>query len=84
MVLLYPDELTVVLTRSVRVWIYLAVPVVYAALSYVAFHAIGFGPIAVWFVAGWWIWQALAKRRATAKAAAGGAARPGVGAAPPQ
>jgi hypothetical protein len=72
-VLLYPDKLTAVITGSVRGWIYLAVPVVYAAVSYVVFHAIGFGPIAVWFVAGWWVRQALDKRRAAAKAAAGGA-----------
>jgi hypothetical protein len=70
--LLYPDELAAVITGSARIWIYLAAPVVYAAISYSVFHTIGFAPIGIWFLAGWWVRQALDKRRGAAKAAAGG------------
>lgn len=70
--LLYPDQLTAVIIGSVRVWIYVGAPVVYLAVWFLVFHTIGFGPVAVWYLVGWWVWRALDKRRAARKAAAGG------------
>jgi hypothetical protein len=71
-VLLYPDELIAVITRSVGTWIYVLVPAVYLAVWFFVFHTIGWGLLAVWYVAAWWAWQALDKRRAARKVAAGG------------
>ena len=51
MLLLYPDQLTAVITGSVRTWIYVGVPAVYLAIWFLAFHTIGFGPLAVWYLA---------------------------------
>jgi hypothetical protein len=46
---------------------------IYLGVHYLIFHTIGFGPVAIWYVAGWWAWQALARRLAARKVAAGGA-----------
>ena len=70
--LLYPDELTAVNTRSIGTWVYVLVPAVYLAVSFSLFHRIGWALVSVWYVAGWWAWQALARRRAARKVAAGG------------
>jgi hypothetical protein len=71
--LLYPNELTAVRTRSIGNWVYVGVPAIYLGVHYLFFHTIGFGPVAIWYVAGWWAWQALARRLAARKVAAGGA-----------
>ena len=60
------------ITGSVRTWIYVGVPAVYLAVWFLVFHTIGFGPLAVWYLAAWWAWRAVDKRRAARKAAAGG------------
>ena len=70
--LLYPDELTAVRTRSIGTWVYVLVPAAYLAIWFLAFHKIGSAFVALWYVAGWWVWQALARRLAARKAAAGG------------
>jgi len=67
--LLYPDELTAVNTRSIGTWVYVLVPAVYLAVWFSLFHRIGWALVSVWYVAGWWAWQALARRRAARKAA---------------
>lgn len=72
MLLLYPDQLTAVITGSVKTWIYIGVPAVYLAVWFLVFHTIGWGLLAVWYLAAWWIWRAVDKRRAARKAAAGG------------
>src|SRR6266516_358921 len=59
--LLYPNELTAVRTRSIGNWVYVGVPAIYLGVHYLFFHTIGFGPVAIWYVAGWWAWQALAR-----------------------
>ena len=72
MLLLYPDELTVVthqVDRNLGLrWRASHLP----GRSFYLFHTIGFGPVAIWYVAGWWAWQALARRLAARKVAAGG------------
>ena len=70
--LLYPDELTAVNTRSIGTWVYVLVPTVYLAVWFSLFHRIGWALVSVWYVVGWWAWQALARRRAARKVAAGG------------
>jgi hypothetical protein len=70
--LLYPDELIAVNTRSIGTWVYVLVPAAYLAVWFFLFHTIGWAFVSIWYVAGWWAWQALAKRRAARKAAAGG------------
>jgi hypothetical protein len=70
--LLYPDELTAVTTRSIGTWVYVLVPAVSLAVWFSLFHTIGWALVSIWYVAGWWAWQALARRRAARKAAAGG------------
>lgn len=70
--LLYPDELIAVNMRTLVAWVYLGVPAVYVAVQYYLFHTIGWGILAIWFLAGWAAWQALSKRRAASKVAAGG------------
>ena len=70
--LLYPNELTAVRTRSIGTWIYVLVPAVYLTVWFLVFHTIGWALLSIWYVAGWWAWQALAKRRAARKAATGG------------
>jgi hypothetical protein len=70
--LLYPDELTAVKTRSIGTWVYVLVPAVYLAVWFLLFHRIGWALVSIWYVAGWWAWQALARRRAARKVAAGG------------
>jgi hypothetical protein len=70
--LLYPDELAAVNTRSIGTWVYVLVPAVYLAVWFSLFHRIGWALVSVWYVAGWWAWQALARRRAARKVAAGG------------
>ena len=70
--LLYPNELTAVRTRSIGNWVYVGVPAIYLGVHYLFFHTIGFGPVAIWYVAGWWAWQALARKLAARKVAAGG------------
>ena len=70
--LLYPDELTAVNTGSIGTWVYVLVPAVYLAVWFSLFHTIGWALVSIWYVAGWWAWQALARRRAARKAAAGG------------
>jgi hypothetical protein len=72
MLLLYPDKLIAVKTGSVRAWIYVLVPAVYLAVYYALYHTIGWGPLAIWYLAGWWAWQAIDKKRAARKVAAGG------------
>jgi hypothetical protein len=72
MLLLYPDELAAVIIGSIAPWIYIGVPAAYLAVWYLAFHKIGTGLVAIWYVAGWWIWQGLSRRRAARKVAAGG------------
>jgi hypothetical protein len=72
MLLLYPDELTAVITGSVGTWIYVGVPAVYLAVWFFLFHTIGWGILAIWYVVAWWAWQTLDKRRAARKVAAGG------------
>ena len=72
MLLLYPDELTAVITGSIGNWLYLGVPVVYVAVKYFVFHTIGWALVSVWFLAAWWARQALDTRRAARKVAAGG------------
>jgi hypothetical protein len=72
MLLLYPDELTVVNTRSIGTWVYVLVPAIYLAVHFYLFHTIGWGLVAIWYAAGWWVWQALGRRLAARKAAAGG------------
>ena len=73
MLLLYPDELTTVIMGSAGTWIYVGAPVVYVAVELALFHTIGWAPIAIWSLAGWWAWEALRRRRAGRKVAAGGA-----------
>src|SRR2546430_6762829 len=70
--LLYPNELTAVRTRSIGNWVYVGVPAIYLGVHYLFFHTIGFGPVALWYVAGWWAWQAVARRQAAKRAAGGG------------
>jgi len=70
--LLYPNELTAVRTRSIGNWVYVGVPAIYLGVHYLFFHTIGFGLVAIWYVAGWYAWQAVARRRAAKRAAAGG------------
>ena len=70
--LLYPNELTAVRTRSIGNWVYAGVPAIYLGVHYLFFHTIGWGPVAIWYVAGWWAWQALARKLAARKVAAGG------------
>ena len=72
MLLLYPDELTVVNTRSIGTWVYVLVPAIYLAVHFYLFHTIGWGLVAIWYAAGWWVWQALGRRLAARKVAAGG------------
>ena len=72
MLLLYPDELTVVNTRSIGTWVYVLVPAIYLTVHFYLFHTIGWGFLAVWYAAGWWVWQALGRRQAARKVAAGG------------
>ena len=72
MLLLYPDELTVVTTRSIGNWVYVLVPAAYLAVHFYLFHTIGWGLVAIWYAAGWWVWQALSRRLAARKVAAGG------------
>src|SRR5439155_1184042 len=67
MLLLYPDELTVVNTRSIGTWVYVSVPAAYLAVHFYLFHTIGWGLVAIWYAAGWWIWQALSRRLAARK-----------------
>src|SRR5690242_4608755 len=62
MLLLYPDELTVVNTRSIGTWVYVLVPAIYLAVHFYLFHRIGWGIVAIWYAAGWWVWQALGRR----------------------
>ena len=59
MLLLYPDELTAVNTRSIGTWVYVLVPAIYLAVHFSLFHTIGWGLVAIWYAAGWWVWQAL-------------------------
>ena len=48
-------------------------PAVYLGrLLYLFFHTIGWALVSIWYVAGWWAWQALARRLAARKVAAGG------------
>ena len=81
--LLYPDELTAVTTRSIGTRVYVLVPAVSLAVWFSLFHTIGWALVSIWYVAGWWAWQALARRRAARQAAAYGGgvtvipARPG-------
>src|SRR2546423_15443231 len=70
--LLYPDELTAVSTRSIGTWVYVLVPAAYLAVWFSLFHTIGWAFVSIWYLAGWWAWQALARRRAARKGAAGG------------
>ena len=72
MLLLYPDELTVVNTRSIGTWVYVLVPAIYLAVHFYLFHTIGWGFLAVWYAAGWWVWQGMGRRLAARKVAAGG------------
>ena len=72
MLLLYPDELAAVIIRSIATWIYVGVPAVYLAVWFLLFHKIGTGLVAIWYVAAWWVWQGLSRRRAARKVAAGG------------
>ena len=61
MLLLYPDELTVVNTRSIGTWVYVLVPAIYLAVHFYLFHTIGWGFLAVWYAAGWWVWQGMGR-----------------------
>jgi hypothetical protein len=70
--LLYPDELTAVTTGSIGTWVYALVPAAYLAVWFSLFHTIGWAFVSIWYLAGWWAWQALARRRAARKVAAGG------------
>jgi hypothetical protein len=70
--LLYPDELTAVIAGSIGTWVYVGVPAIYLAVWFLLFHTIGWAFVSIWYLAGWWAWQALARRRAARKAAAGG------------
>ena len=72
MLLLYPDELTVVNTRSIGTWVYVLVPAIYLAVHFYLFHTIGWGVVAIWYAAGWWVWQGMGRRLAARKVAAGG------------
>lgn len=72
MLLLYPDELTVVNTRSIGTWVYVLVPAIYLAVHFYLFHTIGWGLVAIWYAAGWWVWQGMGRRLAARKVAAGG------------
>ena len=72
MLMLYPDKLIAVVIMTFGTWIYLGGAVAYAAVAYFVLHAIGWGIIAIWLVAGWWVFQSLDKWRASRKVAAGG------------
>jgi hypothetical protein len=69
MLLLYPDELTVVNTRSIGTWVYVLVPAIYLAVHFYLFHTIGWGLVAIWYTAGWWVWQGMGRRLAARKGA---------------
>lgn len=69
--LLYADKLAVVTISSVATLVYLAVPLVYLAVYFFRYHALGSGLVAVWYLAGWWVVQAVNSRRAVRKIAAG-------------
>ena len=64
MLLLYPDELSVVITRSIATWVYVLVPAIYLAAHFYLFHTIGWGLVAIWYAAGWWVCQTLGRRLA--------------------
>lgn len=69
--LLYPDKLAVVTISSITALAYVAVPLVYLAVYFFRYHALGSGLVAVWYLAGWWVLQAVNRRRAVRKMAAG-------------
>ena len=72
MLLLYPDKLTAVVTRSVRTWIYarLASRLPGGLVPGVPHDRVGI--LALWYLPAWWVWQAVDTSRAARKAAAGG------------
>ena len=71
MALLYPDELTSVITPT-DAWGYLAGPAIYVAVALPLFHTIGWQAVVAGSAIGRWAGSAILKRRAVRKAAAGG------------
>jgi len=69
--LLYPDNLTTVISR-VETWGYLVGPLIFVAITVPLFHTIGWLGVAVGSVIGGQAGEAINKRRAVKKAAAGG------------
>jgi hypothetical protein len=69
--LLYPDNLTTVISR-VETWGYLVGPLIFVAITVPLFHTIGWLGVAVGSVIGGQAGEAVNKRRAVKKAAAGG------------
>jgi hypothetical protein len=69
--LLYPDKLAAVNLAAFGTWIYAGAPLVYLAVEFFVFHRIGWGPVALWSLCGWWAWQALRRQMAARKVAAG-------------
>ena len=69
--LLYADKLAVVTISSIATLVYVAVPLVYLAGYFIRYHALGSGLVAVWYLAGWWLVQAVNRRRAVRKITAG-------------
>jgi hypothetical protein len=69
--LLYPDELAAVTTPT-GTWGFLAGPALFLAVTIPLFHTIGWPGITATSLVGGWIGEALTKRRAARKAAAGG------------
>src|SRR6266567_5524598 len=71
MVLLYPDELAAVITPT-DTWGYLVGPAIYVAVTFPLFHTIGWLGVAAGSAIGGGAGNAILKRRAVRKAAAGG------------
>ncbi len=69
--LLYPDELAAVTTPA-GTWGYLAGPALLLAITIPLFHTVGWQGIFATSLVGGWAGEALARRRAARKAAAGG------------
>jgi hypothetical protein len=71
--LLYPDKLAAVKLAAYGTWIYAGVPPVYIAVEFFVFHRTGWGLVVIWSLCGFGVWQALRRRLAARKVAAGSA-----------
>jgi hypothetical protein len=69
--LLYRDKLAAVNLAAYGTWIYAGVPPVYIAVEFFVFHRTGWGLGVIWSLCGLWVWQALRRRGAARKVAAG-------------